>query len=485
MKKEVQTGTKKQTGGDMLTGRVMDFCGREGLLAPGNRIVAGISGGADSLCLLRMLCDMRKKMGIFVTAVHVHHGIRGREADEDLAYVRQLCSEWNVPLREFFVCIPELAKKLHLSEEEAGRQERYRIFEEVWNETGSDRIAVAHHMDDLAETVLMNMLRGSGVRGISGIPAKRGHIVRPLLCLRRGEIEAWLKERGIAWRTDSTNQEDAYFRNRVRNRLLPDLSMQYNEKAVEHIAQLAREMRRVDDYFTDMANGLLKPGGAEGGLHFPVQTELENPVQMREAILDILSEDGVRIPAVLLRSNPAVLAPYLVRCGLERLGTGLKDIGRTHIDALLELSQKDGCGILSLPGGVLAHAEYGDIFLQKVSNRQRSPGFCLNMRIFLWDKNKKVPQSGCINWFDYGKIKETVQLRNRAAGDMICVERSGRYKKLKDYLIDQKIPARVRDRWPVFAVQNRILWIPGCRMGEDFRVDEGTRLILQVQLKLQ
>ena len=460
--------------------RIMEFCRKEGFLEPGSSVVAGVSGGADSVCLLRLLCDIREEQALRVTAVHIHHGIRGQEAQEDMEYVEKLCREWRVDLHCFLLDIPALAAEQKISEEEAGRNERYRILEEVRRATGSDWIAVAHHMDDLAETVLMNLLRGSGMKGVSGIRAKRDRIIRPLLCVRRREIEMWLREQGIVWRTDHTNLDNDYFRNRIRNCLIPELTKEYNEKAVEHIAGLAADLQQADAYFAEQARRLLEP--VQSGKK---ETENGRDASLKEKISNALSEGGVCIPAGVLADAYPVVGAYLVRSSLERLGCGLKDVGRVHIESLLELAKKPGCAGFSFPGGIRADTEYGSIFLSRRKEEQKHVRFCITLRIFLRDKEKKVPQSGCINWFDYDKINGTVQLRGRRTGDVICVEAGGRRKKLKDYLIDARMPVRMRNRWPLLASGNRIIWVPGWRIGEDFRVDEGTRLILEARLSLR
>ena len=204
-------------------------------MIPENKnIVVGLSGGADSVCLLYVLVALRKRLGLQLCAVHVHHGLRGVEADADEAYVRDICRAWDVPLKAMRIDAAALAKQWGIGCEEAGRRARYEIFEECLQEMGGCRgaIAVAHHRDDCAETLLFHMFRGTGLDGMAGIrPVRKTEresmIIRPLLETGKTEIESFLQEKGISWRIDSTNTGEDYTRNRIRNRVLP-----YAEKEI-------------------------------------------------------------------------------------------------------------------------------------------------------------------------------------------------------------------------------------------------------------
>lgn len=218
-----------------------------------DRVLVGLSGGADSVCLLLLLTKLQPVLDILVEAVHVHHGIRGREADEDLLFAKQLCENLNVPFHERHVQVPDYAKNHHLSEEEAARVLRYQVFEDVADSIRANKIAVAHHREDNAETVLLNLCRGSGLTGLSGVPPKRDRIIRPLIEVSRQEIEDYLAEEGVLYRTDGTNLELAYTRNRLRHQVLPLLQNEVNTRAVQHIAEMAMEVREAEAYLTAQA----------------------------------------------------------------------------------------------------------------------------------------------------------------------------------------------------------------------------------------
>ena len=221
-------------------------------------VVVGISGGADSVCLLIVLIHVIRmgKYNIKITGVHVNHGIRGSEAKRDEEFAKALCEKYNVNFKAVSVDVPKLAKERKLSEEEAGRIARYEIFNTIAAQYGYDttRIAVAHHINDQAETVLMNMFRGSSLTGLAGIKPVRDNVIRPLICVERREIEAFLTECGEGFITDSTNLDNEYTRNKIRNTLIPFVQNNINELAPKHICAVAQDISEADTFFTKMAN---------------------------------------------------------------------------------------------------------------------------------------------------------------------------------------------------------------------------------------
>ena len=249
-----------------LKEKVLSYIRTHNMLAPGQRVVAGLSGGADSVCLLSLLADLREEYSLELRAVHVHHGLRGEEADRDAAFSRELCRSLGVPFSLAFVNVKEEAGKRRISEEEAGRILRYQVFEREagrWEQelrrektaepAGSQpesvKIAVAHHGDDSAETILYQLFRGSGLKGLSGIPPARGNIIRPLLCAERREIIAYLEEKGLPFVTDSTNLENDYARNKIRNQILPMAVQEINQGAADHIRRAGELIGEADRFF--------------------------------------------------------------------------------------------------------------------------------------------------------------------------------------------------------------------------------------------
>lgn len=317
------------------------------MVSPGQRILAAVSGGADSVCLLAVLHTLAPELSFSLEAVHVEHGIRGEESLQDCAYVERLCGELGVRLTVRHIHVPELARQSGRTEEEEARIQRYRIFEEVAEQCGAQRVAVAHHLGDQAETVLWNLIRGSGLRGLRGIlpvrPLRDGQaasplVVRPLLETSREEIEQYLETRGLSYRTDRTNLDKTVTRNKIRHDILPDL-IKLNAQAPRHIAQAAEEAAEAEAYLERVT-----ARAAEGCIH--------------------CQADGK--PVLLLASwqkeEPFIRRRLLRECIRRASEHGsLKDIGAVHVEALMGLACGGGEKSVSLPGGLTAVRAYGQI----------------------------------------------------------------------------------------------------------------------------
>jgi len=218
------------------------------LLQRGETVLVGFSGGPDSVCLLHFLRHLAGKKHFEILAVHVHHGLRGKAADADATFCRHLCKEWKVPFILKKKAVRALAKKLDLSIEHAARKARYEAFAEAARQTGASKVALGHHLDDQAETVLLNLLRGTQPEGLCGIPLRRPlnkqvEIVRPLLCITRAEVEEYLKENKLSYVTDETNTDETYRRNWVRAELLPLLAKR-QPQIRQHLALMAERLSR-------------------------------------------------------------------------------------------------------------------------------------------------------------------------------------------------------------------------------------------------
>ena len=228
--------------------KVISYIEKNKILQDGDSVLLGVSGGADSVCMLHVLYSLREKYHLKLYVVHVNHGIRGSEAKRDADFVEQMAENLQIPFRVVTANIPEMAKEQKLSEEEAGRIFRYNTFEQVANEVGANKIAVAHNLNDNSETVLFNLFRGSKLKGLTGISPMRGQIIRPLLCCSRNEIEQYLQENNLSYCTDSTNKETDYSRNRIRLKLMPYIKENINQKAEYNIVNAAENLSQVYEY---------------------------------------------------------------------------------------------------------------------------------------------------------------------------------------------------------------------------------------------
>ena len=453
------------------------------MISAGDTVAAGVSGGADSVCLLYMLWELSKEMNFRLHAVHVHHGVR-EDADEDAAYVEKLCEELIIPFFLKKVDMYAYAKEKGLSPEEAGRQLRYKAFEEVLEtEIGFGKIAVAHNNNDRAETMLFHLFRGSGLKGLCGIPPVREQIIRPLLCLDRSEIEQYLAERNIAFCIDSTNDEDTYTRNKIRHHILPFAEDQICKNATAHMGETADIL---------------------------METEAFLQKQTMLAYERCLMDDDLTINLTAFREEDSFLQKRVLLLCLERVTSHRKDITKEHIEAILSLIDKDGSKELSLPYRLTVRKEYNKlIFLQQnektieknnqiensmevpvcVPGEIEVPGLgimefqCLPEDTFFCKKGQIIPEKTYTKWFDYDKITKALIVRTRKTGDYLTIDKNLQKQSVKNYMMNEKIPKGERNQLFLLADGDHVLWIPGYRISQYYKVDENTKRILQVQIR--
>ncbi|MDY3251161.1 MAG: tRNA lysidine(34) synthetase TilS [Candidatus Choladocola sp.] len=459
-----------------------------GMIAPGMRVAAGVSGGADSVCLLYILSEYRKKIPFELAAVHVEHGIRGAESLEDAAFTESLCRELHVPCHTVRTDVQKIAEDRGLSVEEAGRLERYRIFAEFLKEWNGNRIAVAHNENDQAETVLWNLVRGSGLRGLGGIRPVRGEVIRPLLFTARDEIEQILAKAGIPWRTDRTNLETEYTRNRIRLSLLPQMERELNAQSCRHIAEAAAKLQEVETFVQrrteEAAKRCLSAAQDPGGSPGTVRIDLDEYFREDELIQKEILRKGM----MLLEGS-----------------RGLKDIGTVHLDQLGRLARMDCGKECCLPGRVRAVREKGILRLEKLQEKDRAEekaddtetditagGSFKNgsWRIkseILWNnpeiREEIKTEKKYTKWLSYDTINNSMRFRTRRPGDYLVINEQGGRKKLKDYFIDLKIPAEQRGRIRLLADGSHILWVVGYRISEAAKVRQETKRVIKIQVE--
>lgn len=436
--------------------RIIQEIRKSGLIKSGDIVVAGVSGGADSVLLLYALAALRQMESLTVYAVHVHHGIRGEEADADAEFVRELCETLDVPCHIDYVDVPALARKEKLTVEEAGRNARYKCLYGELERVGGNKLAVAHHRDDCAETILFNLVRGSGIKGLCGIAPEQGVLIRPLLNLRRSEIEAVLTENEASWRVDSTNTDVHYSRNRIRQELIPYLERELNPDTVEHLTNMAQQLREIDAHME-----------AEAKQWLEAYAEPE------------------RLPVRKLAEADAALQGYLIRRRLGEQG-GLKDITREHIEAVRGLAVKNGSKVICLPGGRRVRREYGELvfFTERDEAEAGMLPVTVSWREISREKFEKIHFDPYTKCFDYDKIDDKLCLRTRKSGDRLAVFSDGRSQSVKDYMINARVPVRLRDRIPLLVCGDEILWVVGYRASERFRVTEATQRFLLVTAEI-
>ena len=446
------------------------------MLEKGDKVVVGLSGGADSVCLFLILEELRKKIGFEMLAVHVNHGIRGEEAKADEEFVKTLCEKKEIPCRSVSVDIPKMAVEYRMSEEEAGRTARREIFEQAAEEWGGTRIALAHHQDDNAETFFLHLARGSGLRGLGGIYPVNGMYIRPLLCVGRKEIEDYLKGREMSYCIDATNMEDAYMRNRIRNHVIPYFKENINEKTVEHMNRSMDQLREIWDYMERQTESAYQICSAQNG-------------------------EKIGIHAEVYHRQERLIRKMILRKALALVAGHEKDLEQIHIEKLEGLFEKQVGKRLDLPYGVCACRTYEGIELKR---KKKSPELAeeekkldlkqvsgkitygkweISYRIFEKEECRcQIPKKTYTKWFDYDIIKQSVAVRTRRAGDFIVIDESGGRQKLKSYFINKKIPVAERAGIPLIAEGSEILWIVGCRQSKAYQVTEQTTKILEITI---
>ena len=505
----------KETGGsDSLAEKIRAYMEKENMAPRGSGILAGVSGGADSVCLLALLVRIREEMDWRIGAVHVNHGLR-EEAGEDAAFVRALCAAWDVP---FFLKEEDVGKKAEewrLSVEEAGRRVRYQAFSEAAERFGAERIAVAHNRNDRAETLLFHLFRGTGLKGMGSIRPVRGSVIRPLLDTGRDEIEAWLVQNGISWRTDASNETDAYTRNRIRRRVLPYAEEEICAQSGLHLAQAAELLAQTSDFVERQARARL------------------------EICLTFRRKDAAGLDVAAFRESEGLLQTQMIRLLLEELSEGGRDIGQRHILDVQALFERQSGRRLPLPGVLGARREFGQVILErrrapapetekadaemtaagragaeqadaKISGAGRAgtvkadpgletelfsrvgetgsavleiPGlFTLEMRLLDWEKSHGIEQKTYTKWLDYDRM-ESLVLRTRRPGDYLAINDSLQKKSLKEYLIQERVPADERDALPLLADGCHIVWVIGHRISSAVRVTESTKRVLRIHIR--
>ena len=470
--------------------KIWEFQKKFDMIRPQDKVIAGVSGGADSVCLLLVLKELQRRCAFELEAVHVEHGIRGQESMDDAAFAERFCRQQGIPCSVFHVDAPAMASAQKKTLEEAARELRYQCFADVCKGQENAKIAVAHHGDDCAETMLFHLCRGTGLRGLCGIPPVRGRIIRPLLCVTRKEIEAYLESRGQTFCLDSTNTQLQYARNRIRNCVMPQLE-QINVQAVRHMLQTARMLGDVCEYLEEAAFEAGKKGLI---LSYGKEEEKEDPW-------------GIRMKKTVFAQMPEVLQTNLLHRLMGMAAGSRKDITAVHVESLKKLFGAGPGKELSFPYGVRAVSEYEYVWIR---NEKRAGG-CLErtceaekteekelelsvpgtvffgsgrqIRLRLTDFDgdmKKIPEKTYTKWFDYDKIKSNILLRKRRPGDFFVTDQKGGRKKIKDYFIDEKIPRNQRDSVWLLADGSHILWILGRRISEEYKVTQKTKRILEV-----
>ncbi|MEE8179719.1 MAG: tRNA lysidine(34) synthetase TilS [bacterium] len=455
----------------MVFPKVKKIIERYNMFSPGDRVLVGVSGGPDSVCLLHILNRCRKEMALSLHVVHINHGIRKRESKREEKFVSHLAGRMGLPITVKSLNVPSYARKKRLTIEEAARDMRYSALEQLAGKLNAKKIALGHTASDQVETVLMHLLRGSGPQGLSGIPPVRKlgstAVVRPLIEVNREEILNYLKKNKLTFCLDSSNRKTEYFRNKIRLKLLPLLRKNYNENIDGALLRLSEILKEENAYWERVVERVLGK---------VVSWESE------KILIDFKK---------FLRYNVAVQ-----RRVLYRLFGGI--VSLSQIEAIRNLAQKSSQGKRIYLGKRFSVRKEGNFLIfsssperrfKKFNYSLRVPGkneieglnLTLNTRIvdFYPVSEKKTNTA----YFDIDKINfKKLLLRNRREGDRFRPFGLRGTKKLSDFFIDRKIPRRLRDRVPLLVEGEDILWVVGIRRADKARITEDTKKILEVRV---
>ncbi len=445
------------------------------MIEAGDTVCVGVSGGADSVCLLSVLCELSGVLGIGrgkIIAVHVNHGIRGDEALRDENYVREFCERIGVKLYVRQVDVPALAGVRRETIEETGRSERYKAFADALREAGDEyginvaecgKIAVAHNRMDNAETILFHLIRGSGIKGACGIPPVRGNIIRPLLETGREDIEAYLRDKGIGFVVDSTNLHLDYDRNKIRHEILPVLKS-INSGAEEHITDFARDMQVI-----------------EGKLARDTERNFKEAVA---AYADVIS---LSVSRLLMMDD--LMQRRVLYSTFEKISGSRKDVTSKHICGMQKLLYADSGARIDLPYGIVCRKNYDMLILEgrrlnedttepirlENGSEVRLSAGCISMQIVDINSQNIDYKKKYTKAFDCDKIVDTLCVRKPADGDYIVINSDGRRKSINKLFIDLKLDRETRKRVPVVCIGNEVLWAVGVRGTENYHITKDTK----------
>ncbi len=460
---------------DGLLRKVEQTIARHALLASGDTVVAALSGGADSCALLSVLVQLAEKYRLKTVAAHFNHGLRGSFSDADEDFCRKLAEGFGLS------CVVE---KLHdpsvprgTSPEDYFRRMRYRFLDRVAADVGATKIALGHQLQDQAETVLLNILRGSGLDGLKGIaPVRDGRYIRPLLDATRAEILVYLSKKGLTYRDDQSNESPVYLRNRIREELMPLLKKRFNPRIEQNLARMAQIVRRDDDF---IAASLRE--AAAGGF--------------------VRQEQGrAAFSVTFFRSLHESLRFRLIKELLERTADSGAGFSFAHIAAVADLAlARSPGGSVSLPGGLGARREYETVVIEPpcaaaaadyaypvavpgtIDLRER--GLILSFR--MEQAGRTVPCPAGASWyFDADKIREPLVVRNRRPGDRFEPLGTKGSQKIKKLMIDRKIPRAGRQGLALLADRESVIWIENLHVSERVKVRPETKTLLVFEVGL-
>ncbi len=455
---------------------IRKWINRHRLIRPGDKVLAACSGGPDSMALVHILLMLRPEYKFTLAVAHLNHMLRGGESDEDEEFVEAFCRRHSVPFYRTAIDVRRFAQESGRSIEDAARYVRYDWLQKVALDIGGAKIATGHHRDDQAETVLINLLRGAGSAGLRGMQPERNGVIRPLLSVNRQEIAIYCAEHQLHPRTDSSNRDTDYLRNRIRLKLLPDIEREYNPAIRETLWRTAALLSDEHNFIRETVLNLWPQIAQE-------------------------REKSIILNVNLILKQPIALKREIFRLAVEKKQGNLRGISFCHVENLIYMAETASVGsIMELPGGLLAKKGYNEIEIgqEKAGGPVETvlPGIKLDLPGVTYipqfhtkiiarvlDVRPRQDGNSMTSVFDWHALTPPVYVRTRLPGDRFKPLGLNGTKKLKDYFIDEKVPRCKRDKALVFCDGNGIIWVGGYRQAEHGKVTAHTTEYLQLTIE--
>jgi tRNA(Ile)-lysidine synthase len=462
------------------------------MLEPGDHVMVAISGGPDSVALASVLLDLKERYDLRLSLAHLHHGVRPREADIDMEFVRGLAEKWNLPLLTGYARLGS-ARKSPGSLEEIMRERRYAFLERARKKLNTHRIALGHQADDVAETLLINLLRGSAISGLASIPPAEGNLIRPLIHCTRNDILEYLERKNLAYRVDSSNMDLQFLRNRIRHELMPLLT-QYNPGTVATLLRTAQSFRELDEFLAELA-----------------KDKLASMTKSKKGRLEISLTE--------LASLPQALRVMILRQAIREQKKDLRAISRSHlldVDSIATGSRPNA--IVSLPGKMIAERSYSRLILCKKEKQEAAPAEAVRLKIpgktrikfpglgpafinvslvsitpakAMSSSSTKRPASlqkiieNSPAFLDKELLPDELYVRPFNPGDRIQPLGMKGRRKLKEIFMEMKVPPGIRKTYPVLASKDQVIWVPGYRIAGPYRITSATKRAIKISLKFE
>lgn len=446
------------------------------LISSQDNIVIGLSGGPDSMALLYSLMEAQKHIDFNIIVAHVNHGVRGQDALADQVFVEKKAKELSLLHYSKNVDMVQYGKDNGITAEEAGRQLRYGFFREILKKHGGGKIAVAHNKNDQAETLLMRIMRGTGIDGLKAMEFKVGDIIRPILNIHRLEIENYIERKGIETVLDKTNLMPIYSRNKVRLEMIPYIEDNFNPNIIDSLWRLS-QIANLDSSFLERYSH-----------------------ERFKQLVKFQDNKRIILDGELLIKEDKSIQQRIIRISIEKLASGLQGFSEHHINLINDLIYLGTGKELNLPQDIIVTTSYGDLILQKNDhikledynqdlkfghNLLLNLSYTFNVQLLDIDRIKDIKMGRYVKCFDYDKLKGQLSIRNRRPGDKFVPFGMSGKKKLKDYFIDEKINKEIRKEIPLLIDGENILWVVGYRTSDLYKLTDDTKKVLIVSVNNQ